>query len=117
MENIEYLLNQLLEKLEKEKELLIKTVTDSKYVDELMKVVEEKREILSQLSKFKAEDFTGLEDKLEKIRYQSKVNLNLAANNAQFIDEIFDAIFEEPEKYDKTGSTIKERHGFINKKI
>ncbi|WP_457621886.1 hypothetical protein [Persephonella sp.] len=117
MENVNNLLDRLIGKLKEEKNLLIKSIQDAKYVDELVKVIEEKREILSKLSKFSKEDFEGYEDKLKEIEMLGRSNLTLAANNAQFIDEIFSAIFEEPQKYDQSGNISQQQKGLFNKKI
>ncbi|WP_029521985.1 hypothetical protein [Persephonella sp. KM09-Lau-8] len=118
MEKIGNLLDQLIEKLEEEKNLLIESIKDSSVSEKLMKVVEEKRGILSELSQFSAEELEPFQDKLETIQSMSKINLNIAANNAQFIEELFNMIFDEPQKYDQTGSIKgKQQKGFINKKI
>jgi len=94
-QNVSKLLDDLIKKLEEEKDLLITTIKDSKQVEKLNLVIEEKREILSDLSKYSAEDFKGLEDKLNQIKNLSQINLTLAAGNAQFIEEIFSTIFDE----------------------
>ncbi|ACO04627.1 MAG TPA: hypothetical protein DEP48_05780 [Persephonella sp.] len=117
MENVNNLLDKLIGKLKEEKDLLIKSIQDARYVEELVKVIEEKRDILSQLSKYNREDFKGFEDKLREIETLGRSNLTLAANNAQFIDEIFSVLFEEPQKYDQSGNISQEQKGLFNKKI
>ncbi len=117
MKKVNKLLDRLIDKLKEEKELLVKSIKDSKYIEELMDTVEEKREILSELSKYKKEDFKGFEDKLKEIESLGRSNLTLAANNIQFIEEIFSALFEEPQKYDQTGNVSQEQKGLFNKKI
>ncbi len=114
---IDKLLDDLIRKLEEEKELLITTVKDSKQVEKLNMVIEEKRQILSDLSKFSAKDFKGFEEKLNQIKNLSQINLTLAAGNAQFIEEIFSTIFDEPQKYDQSGTVKQPQKGFFNKKI
>ncbi|WP_029521058.1 hypothetical protein [Persephonella sp. IF05-L8] len=118
MKKVENLLDRLIDKLKEEKNLLIESITDSSVSEKLMKVIEEKREILSELSQFSVEDLEQFQDKVETIQSMSRLNLNIAANNAQFIEELFDIIFDEPQKYDQSGSiTGKQQKGFINKKI
>ena len=117
MKNVNNLLEELIEKLKKEKELLIKTIEDSKYVDDLINVIEEKRILLSQLSRYNKEELEVYKDKLYEIESLGKTNLTLAANNIQFIEEIFSALFEEPQKYDQSGNISQEHKGLFNKKI
>ncbi|WP_457634798.1 hypothetical protein [Persephonella sp.] len=116
-QTVSKLLDDLIKKLEEEKELLITTVKDSKQVEKLNRIIEEKRQILSDLSKHTAEDFKGLEEKLDQIKNLSQINLTIAAGNAQFIEEIFSAIFDEPQKYDQSGTVKQSQKGFFNKKI
>ncbi len=111
------LLDDLIRKLEEEKELLITTIKDSKQVEKLNTVIEEKRQILSDLSKYNAKNFEGFEEKLNQIKSLSQINLTLAAGNAQFIEEIFSTIFDEPQKYDQKGTVKQPQKGFFNKKI
>ncbi|MBK3332498.1 hypothetical protein GWK41_05405 [Persephonella atlantica] len=117
MENLESLVEQLIEKLKEEKECLIFSIKDSSYCDKLVEVVEEKRKLLSKISRYNKKDFEGLEEKLQEIKRLSDINLNLAVNNAQFIDELFGAIFEEPQKYDQSGAVKQNQKGLFNKKI
>lgn len=114
---LESLLDQLVDKLNTEKKLLVQSIKDTKYSKELEQVVEEKRRILSQIAQFSKEDFNGLEDKLLEIKRLSDINLNLAVNNIQFIDEIFSTIFDQPQKYNQKGSVEKPQKGLFNKKI
>ena len=116
-QNVNKLLEDLIRKLKEEKELLITTIKDSKQVEELNRVIEEKRQILSDLSKYNTEDFKDLEEKLDQIKSLSQINLTLAAGNAQFIEEIFSTIFDEPQKYDQKGTVKQSQKGFFNKKI
>jgi len=111
------LLVKLKNRLKREKELLILTVKDTSYSEELLNVVEEKRKLLSKLASFNKEDFEGLEDLLVEVKQLSDINLNLAATNAQFVEEIFSAIFEEPQKYDQSGTVKQSQKGLFNKKI
>ncbi|WP_457639018.1 hypothetical protein [Persephonella sp.] len=117
MNAIEKLLDELKEKLVQEKQLLISSISDPSYSEKLMEVVEEKRKILAQLAQFNREDFEGLEEKLWEIKNLSDVNLNIAAANAHFIEEVFSAIFEDPQKYDKSGTVQQSQKGLFNKKI
>ncbi|SNZ08170.1 hypothetical protein SAMN06265182_1194 [Persephonella hydrogeniphila] len=114
---LQKLLDSLVEKLEEEKKLIILSLKDSQYIEKLNQVIEEKREILSRLSRFEAKDFEGFKEKLEHIKTLSQINLNLAANNAQFIEEIFSSIFDEPKKYDQSGTVQQHQKGLFNKKI
>ena len=109
------LLLSLKNKLEEERNLLLKL--DSP--DQLVKVIEEKKHILSKLSNYDRESFEGFEELLKEIDLLSKKNLSLAMNNMSMIDEIFSAIFEENiEKYDNYGHVSKEgKSGIFDKKI
>jgi len=117
MTTVKNLLGQLRDKLLEEKEILISTVRDYEESEKLLKVVEEKRKILSQLAQFNKSDFEGLEEELWEIKQLGEANLNLAITNAQFIEEIFSAIFEEPQKYDQSGTVKQEQKGLFQKKI
>jgi len=115
--DVQELLDRLINKLEEEKNFIILSLKDAQYIEKLNQVVEEKREILSKLSGFEAKDFEGFKDKLNQIKTLSQINLNLAANNAQFIEEIFSSIFDEPKKYDQSGTVHQHQKGLFNKKI
>ncbi|NPA12835.1 MAG: hypothetical protein GXO45_02485 [Aquificae bacterium] len=117
MGKAETLLEKLKEKLLEEKEILIKSVKDTNLADKLMEVVEEKRKILYEISQMDREEFEGLEEKILEIKQLSDTNLNLAVANAHFIEEIFSAIFEEPQKYDQSGTIQQNQKGLFNKKI
>ncbi|RMA97511.1 hypothetical protein [Hydrogenothermus marinus] len=109
------LLESLKNKLEEEKEQLLKLDNPN----DLIKVIEEKKEILVKLSKFNKEDFSKYEDIIIEIDKLSKENLSLAMNNMSLIDELFSAIFEESvEKYNPYGEVSKKgSSGIFNKKI
>ncbi len=117
MENLEKLLDKLIACLEEEKELLINSLKDSKLSEKLMEIVDTKREILLKISQLSREDLEKHQEKLKEIKRLSDINLNLAVNNIQFIDEIFSAIFEEPQKYDQSGAVKQNQKGLFNKKI
>ncbi len=117
--NTENLLNQLIKKLEEEKQYILLSLKDRSYSDKLIQVVEEKKQIISKLSSLEKKDFEGLEEKLHKIKSLSEENMILALNNIQFIEDIFEAIFKEEETktYSSEGSFSKETKSLINKKI
>ena len=117
MARIEKLLDTLINLLEKEKELIILSVKNPELSSELEKTIEEKRNVLSKLANFSPEDFKGSEEKLLKIKDLSNINLHIAVSNAQFIEEIFSAIFDEPQKYDQSGTVKQSQKGLFNKKI
>lgn len=114
---INRLLNELIKKLEEEKELIITTIKDTEQVERLNSVIEDKRKILSELAKYNVEDFKGFEEQLNQIKSLSQINLTLAVGNAQFIEDIFSSIFDEPQKYDQKGTVKQSQKGFFNKKI
>ena len=116
---LEKLLDELIDKLNEEKDLLVLSLKDRKKSEALLKVVEEKKQIIERLSKFSEEEISKFEDKVIQIKKISEENLALALNGIQFIEEIFDAIFEgeEIKTYSSKGDFPKESKGFINKKI
>ncbi len=103
------------ESLEKEYQLLLKLNNPQ----ELLNVIEEKKKIMSELSKYNKEDFEKYVELLKEIEFLNKRNLNLANNNMAFIDELFSAIFEEDiEKYNPYGEISQgQKSGIFNKKI
>jgi hypothetical protein len=118
MENLLDLLNFLEYKLEEEKELLIKSISDTKYSAQLDLVVQEKKDIISKLASFNKEDFEPFKEKLENIQRLSNRNMEIALGNAKFIEEIFDSIFADtPQQYNQSGTVQSEKKGLINKKI
>ncbi len=113
---IEELLYKLKNKLEEEKEELLKLDNP----DRLLKVIDEKKEILRQLSEFDKEDFKDYIEIIEEIEKLSKRNLSLALNNMNMIDEIFSTIFEEEtvKQYSPYGEQKSQpKSGILNKKI
>ncbi len=117
MENLDVLLDKLIELLKEEKQLLVTSIKDGTLAERLMTVIDNKKEILFKISQFSQEDLEKFEEKLLQIKQLSDINLNLAANNLQFIDELFSAIFEEPQKYDQSGAVKQNQKGLFNKKI
>ncbi len=118
MENLLDLLNFLEYKLEEERDLLIKSISDTKYSTQLDLVIQEKKDLIEKLSHFKKEDFEPFKEKLENIQRLSNRNMEIALGNAKFIEEIFDSIFvDTPQQYNQTGTVQSEKKGLINKKI
>ncbi len=115
---VEKLLNSLIKILEEEKKLIILSIKDKSYSENLLKTLEEKKKTIEKLSLLPKEDFKGFEDKLQLIKSLSEENLILALNNIQFIEDIFEAIFKEETKtYSSEGNFSKEPKSLINKKI
>ncbi|WP_456401248.1 hypothetical protein [Persephonella sp.] len=117
MKNVNNILDKLIEKLNEEKDLLIKTIEDASYTENLLAVIEEKRDLLAKLSQFKKEDLEKYKDKLITIESLSKRNMTIAVSNVQFIEEIFSTLFDETKKYDQSGTVSQEQKGLFNKKI
>ncbi len=118
MESVLDLLNFLEYKLEEERDLLIKSISDTKYAVQLELVVKEKQDLIYKLSMFKKEDLEPYREKLDNIKRLSNRNMEIALGNAKFIEEIFDSIFvESPQQYNQSGTVQSEKKGLINKKI
>ena len=119
MDNILTLLNNLVEELEKEQKLLVITMKDWKYSQELLETVERKKQILDNLSKEEIKDITPYKELLEKIKTLSEENFQIGYGNIRFIEELFDSIFvESPKQYTSNGTTVStEKKGLFNKKI
>jgi hypothetical protein len=56
MDKIEKILENLINLLEKENKLLINAINDDKAPEEIMKIVEEKQSLLSELANFEVKD-------------------------------------------------------------
>ena len=120
MQNIiKNLLDKLIDLLEKENRLLIKTINDTKYSQELIKVLEEKQKALFEISRLEEKDLLPFKEELNKIKSLTDRNMQLAQNNLEFIEEVFEAIFEEesPKQYTKDGEIQTKKEGLFNKKI
>ena len=114
--NIKELLLELKNKLEEEKEELLKLDNPQR----LFKVIEEKKDILKKISEYEKENFKEHIDLIEEIEKLSKRNLSLALNNMNIMDEIFSAIFGEEtvKQYSPYGEQISQpKSGILNKKI
>jgi len=116
---VKNLLDKLIDLLEKENFLLIKTINDIKYSQDLIKILEEKQKTLFEISRLNEKDLLPFKEDLEKIKNLTDKNLKLAQNNLEFIEEVFEAIFEEesPKQYTKSGEIQTKKEGLFNKKI
>ena len=113
---VEKLLLELKNKLEEEKKELLKLDDPER----LLKIIDEKKEVLAKLAEFDKEDFKNYIDLIEEIERLSKRNLSLALNNMNLIDEIFEAIFEQEtvKQYSPYGEQVSQpKSGILNKKI
>ncbi|WP_200763839.1 hypothetical protein [Nitrosophilus alvini] len=119
MKNLESILDKLIELLELENRYLIKTVSDSTLSEELLKTVEEKQKLLSELAAFEKNEIEPYMEKIEKIDELSKRNMSLAQSNLNYIEELFESIFEEnsTKQYTKEGEIHSKKEGLFNKKI
>ncbi len=119
MDNIHKLLNDLIEELKKEQKLLVITIKDPKYSQELLDTVERKKQILERLSKEEISNPEKYKELLEEIKTLSEENFQIGYGNIRFIEDLFDSIFvESPKQYTSNGTTISsEKKGLFNKKI
>jgi len=112
-------LKQLLEKLkkllEKEYKLLIRGVVEEKGAEEILKIEEEKVELLSRLSQFKKEEFQNFVDDVKEIEKLNDQVGKLLLNNLNFIESIFEELF--PEKDTTYGKQNKNFLSILNKKV
>ncbi len=118
MKVVESLLDRFIELLKEEKGLLIKTLSDSKYSEELARVSEEKKVILSKTSTLERSDLEPYKEKFQQIQQLSNTNMQLAHSNILFIEDLFESIFEDSAKqYNNKGTVATKKEGLFNKKI
>jgi len=114
----ESILNSLIEKLKKERDLIIQAISDKNKVKELENVIKEKENLLKELATIPPEELSKHKEKVEDIKKLSKINMNLALDNMEFIEDIFSSIFEdEAQKYNQKGYIQQEQKSLFNKKI
>jgi len=111
MDKIEKILKNLINLLEKENKLLINAINDDKAPEEIMKIVEEKQSLLSELANFEAKDFKNLpqtlKEKINKIKELTAINKTIVSSNLNLIEEIFQAIFQSATTYSSEGESKK----------
>ncbi len=115
---IENTLDKLIRKLEEEKILIVRAIEAQDHIEKLVKVIEEKQKLLEELKSLPQEELKKYKDKIEEIQKLSKVNMSLAIDNLQFIEEVFSVVFQnDTKKYDQSGSIKQEQKSLFNKKI
>lgn len=118
MKPIAPLLDLLIQKLRQEKELIIKSAANSASSQQLLDVVEEKKELLLQLGTFERGDFEGYQEKLDLIKRLSEENMQLAAGGLGFIEELFETLFgDSTPHYNEYGTVSSKKEGLFTKKI
>jgi len=121
MDKIEKILENLINLLEKENKLLINAINDDKAPEEIMKIVEEKQSLLSELANFEVKDFENLpktlKEKINKIKELTAINQTIASSNLNLIEEIFQAVFQSATTYSLEGESKKSSGNLLNKKI
>jgi intracellular sulfur oxidation DsrE/DsrF family protein len=123
MDKIEKILENLINLLEKENKLLINAINDDKAPEEIMKIVEEKQSLLSELANFEVKDFENLSQtlkekiKINKIKELTAINQTIASYNLNLIEEIFQAVFQSAATYSSEGESKKSSGILLNKKI
>jgi hypothetical protein len=121
MDKIEKILENLINLLEKENKLLINAINDDKAPEEIMKIVEEKQSLLSELANFEVKDFENLsptlKEKINKIKELTAINQTIASSNLNLIEEIFQAVFQSATTYSLEGESKKSSGVLLNKKI
>ena len=111
---MEALLKQFIELLEEENRLLVEVLKDSSLSERLEQVVAQKERILNELESSK-EKLQGYKEYLETIDNLSKRNQELASNNIAFIEELFQALFEEDTtQYGDDGTTKTPKTNLLN---
>lgn len=117
MEDLDKILDKLEELLRKEKEVILSSMRDQNAAEELLKITEEKEDLLSRLSLFTREQALERREKIEKVDYMLQMNRELILQNIKFIEDIFEAIFETTKTYSPSGCTKPSPEGLINKKV
>ncbi|NPA54346.1 MAG: DUF1682 domain-containing protein [Aquificae bacterium] len=114
----EEILNKLIKKLEEERSLIVRAIETQEHIEKLTKVINEKQKLLELIKSLNPEELKKYKEKLEMIQKLSKVNMSLALDNLQFIEEVFSIVFNnETRKYDQSGSITQDSKNFFNKKI
>jgi len=97
MDKIEKILENLINLLEKEDKLLINAINDDKAPEEMMKIVEKRQSLPSDLAKFEVKDFENLsqtlKEEINKIKELTSINQTIASSNLNLIEEIFSTCF------------------------
>ena len=116
---IQNILNNIIRLLEEEKKLLIVSLKESKFSEDLKDIISKKQENLAKLSSFEEKDILSFKEELKKIKLLNQENMNLAENNLKFIEGIFEAIFEKEEtkQYTQNGEIKSKKEGLFNKKV
>ncbi len=115
---VEKKLEQLIKTLEEEKNLIIRAIEAQEYIEKLIKVIEEKQKLLEQIKNLSPEEIKNYKDKIEEIKKLSQVNMSLALDNLQFIEEVFSVIFKnEAKQYNQSGHIQENQKSLFNKKI
>ncbi|BAF69760.1 hypothetical protein [Nitratiruptor sp. SB155-2] len=114
---IQTILQEIIQLLEQEKELLIVSIKNHEVSNQLEEIIEQKKSVLSKLSLYEEEDIFRYKKELEKIKLLNERNIELAKNNLNFIDSVFEAIFsDEAKQYTPNGELTTQKEGLVNKK-
>ncbi len=118
MKNVEELLKNFLELLKKENRLLIESLRSKEASEELLETIKNKEQVLSEILSLEKKDVEPFEKLLIDIENFTQRNKILANGNIEFINEVFEAIFEEnsTKQYTKDGSLETKRETILNKK-
>lgn len=118
-EEIRDILKNIISLLEEEKKLLILSLKESKFSEDLADIISKKQENISKLSTYEEESVLKFPDELKKIKRLNEENMKLAQNNLKFIESIFESIFEKEEtkQYTQNGELKTKKEGLFNKKV
>ncbi|WP_457568003.1 hypothetical protein [Desulfurobacterium sp.] len=107
----------LLELLEKENRLLKKGIAEPGTADELFKISEEKRKLLSKLARLEAGELQPFRDLIEKIEKLNERNTILLLNNMDILEETVKSLLPEEyaSTYSRNGELTKTRSIFGKK--
>jgi len=115
---VENILDRLVDKLKEERFYIVKAIESKDYIEKLQRVIGEKEALIKELSNMPEEFIKENREKIEEIQKLSRLNMSLAMENIQFIDEIFSAIFnDDTQKYNQNGYIQQEQKSLFNKKI
>ena len=118
MKNIEKILEEFIKLLEDENRLLIESINKKSASDKLLEVVEKKEKTLSTILSFDKKDVAPYRELLKKIDELTQRNKILANSNIEFINELFESIFEDSTKqYTKDGNLASNSKTILNKKV
>ncbi len=113
---VKEMLDSLIEILKRERYILLKAAFDSEVLKELENVLNEKRELLRDISELDADSLLPYSSELKEIEKLNKRNEALALSQLGFIENVMAAVLNDA-KYNSSGRIERLKGSTFNKKI